>query len=230
MRFLTRELLLNACAEAGSRREPTVIVERCCYTVTPANGCLDITRSAAMLIVGSKPGGPLSRRRFDGLTQRLTSRGLCDVVTVSRTPKIDKTGLTQILAVWTSEGVRAGVLLAAAEEAALRKAGLTVALPSPGPRGSVSETEAADEDSAARDLSHLASRYPGLRLTVDQIDPTSVAAVGNALTGCHMAVLGYRRNGSTKSKAADLADGLVRQATCPLLFPVDHANGPGRAA
>jgi hypothetical protein len=178
-----------------------------------------------MLVPGSQLGGTLSSRSFDDLTQRLTSRGLCDVLTVSRTPKIDKTGLTQISAVWTSEAARSGVLFAAAEEAFLRKADLTVALPGSGPRGSVSEAEVADDNSVARDLSHLASRYPRLHVTVDQIDPTSVAAVGNALTGCHLAVLGYWRNGSTKSKAADLADGFVRQATCPLLFPVDHIDG-----
>jgi len=190
---------------------------------------LDVVGSVLM-ILGSELGGPLSSRRFNGLTHRLASSGLCDVVTVSRTPKIYKTGLTQILAVWTSEAARSGVLLAAAEEATLRKAALTLALPSSGPRGSVSETEVADEDSAARDLSYLASRYPGLHVTVDQIDPTSVAAVGSALTGCHLAVLGYRRNGSTKSKAADLAHGFVRQATCPLLFPVGHVDGSSRAA
>ena len=227
---LTRELLLDASADAASHREPTVIVGTLLLHGDPGEWLSDISRSASMLVLGTDLGGPLPSRRLNGLTHRLTSSGLCDVVTVSRTPQIDKAGLTQILAVWTSEGVRAGVLLAAAEEAALRKAGLTVALPSPGPGGSVSETEAADEDSATRDLSHLTSRYPGLHLTVDQIDPTSVAAVGNALTGCHMAVLGYRRNGSTKSKAADLADGFVRQATCPLLFPVGNVDGPSRAA
>ncbi|HEX6759145.1 MAG TPA: universal stress protein [Propionibacteriaceae bacterium] len=227
---LTRELLLNGCAEAASRREPTVIVGTLLLHGDAGEWLLVITRSAAMLVVGSEPGGPLSRRRFDGLTQRLTSRGLCDVVTVSRTPKIDKTGLTQILAVWTGEAARTGVLFAAAEEAFLRKAGLTLALPGSGPGGSVSEAEVADDNLVARDLAHLASRYPRLHVTIDQINSTSVAAVGNALTGCHLAVVGYRRNGSTKSKAADLADGLVRQATCPLLFPVDHANGPGRAA
>lgn len=216
---LTRELLLNGCAEAASRREPTVIVGTLLLHGDAGEWLLDITRSAAMLVVGSEPGGPLSRRRFDGLTQRLTSRGLCDVVTVSRTPKIDKTGLTQILAAWTNEADRARVLLAGAEEALLRKAGLTLALPSSGPR-----------DFVARDLAHLASRFPRLQVIVDQIDPMSVAAVGNALTGCHLAVVGYRRNGSTKSKAADLADGLVRQATCPLLFPVDDVDGPWRAA
>jgi nucleotide-binding universal stress UspA family protein len=226
---LTRELLLNACAEAASRREPTVVVGTLLLRGDAAEWLVDITRSAAMLVLGTELGGPLSSRRLNGVTHRLTSSGLCDVVTVSRTPQIDKTGLTQILAVWTSEAARAGVLLAAAEEAALRKAALTLALPSSGPRGSVSETEVADEDSAARDLSHLASRYPGLHVTADQVDPMSVAAVGNALTGCHLAVLRYRQDGLTKSKAADLADGFLRQATCPLLFPVDHVDGPSRA-
>jgi nucleotide-binding universal stress UspA family protein len=220
---LTRGLLLNASAEAASRREPTVIVGTLLLRGDAGEQLVDISRSAAMLVLGSELGGPLSSR-FNGLTHRLASSGLCDVVTVSRTPKIDKTGLTQILAVWTSEAERAGVLLTAAKEATLRKAALTLALPSSGPRASVSETEVADEHSAARDLSYLASRYPGLHVTVDQIDPTSVAAVGSALTGCHLAVLGYRRNGSTKSKAADLAHGLVRQATCPLLFPVGYVD------
>ena len=82
----------------------------------------------------------------------------------------------------------------------------------------------------ARDLVHLASRYSGLQVTIDQIDPTSVAALGNALTGCHLAVLGYRHNGLTKSRAAELADGFLRQATCPLLFPSDHVDGSWRAA
>lgn len=227
---LTRGLLLNASAEAASRREPTVIVGTLLLRGDAGDRLLDISRSAAMLVLGSELGGPLSSRRSNGLTHRLASSGLCDVVAVSRTPKIDKTELTQILAVWTSEAARAGVLFAAAEEATLRKAALTLALPSSGPRGSVSETEVADEESAARDLSYLASRYPGLHVTVDQIDPTSVAAVGSALTGCHLAVLGYRRNGSTKSKAADLAHGFVRQATCPLLFPVGHVDGSSRAA
>jgi nucleotide-binding universal stress UspA family protein len=227
---LTRELLLNASAEAASRREPTVIVGTLLLRGDAGEQLVDISRSAAMLVLGSELGGPLSSRRLKGLTYRLASSGLCDVVTVSRTPKIDKTGLTQILAVWTSEAARAGVLLAAAEEAALRKAALTLAVPSSGPRGFVSETEVADEHSAARDVSYLASRYPGLCVTVDQIDPTSVAAVGSALTGCHLAVLGYRRNGSTKSKAADLAHGFVRQATCPLLFPVGHVDGSSRVA
>lgn len=227
---LTRGLLLNASAEAASRREPTVIVGTLLLRGDAGEQLLDISRSAAMLVLGSELGGPLSSRRFNGLTHRLASSGLCDVVTVSGTPKIDKTGLTQIVAVWTSEAARAGVLLAAAEEATLRKAALTLALPSSGPRGSVSETEVADEESAARDLSYLASRYPGLHVTVDQIDPTSVAAVSSALTGCHLAVLGYRRNGSTKSKAADLAHGFVRQATCPLLFPVGHVDGSSHAA
>lgn len=122
------------------------------------------------------------------------------------------------------------MLSAAAEEALSRKAGLRLALPGSGLGDFVSESEVADEDSVARDLAHLASRYPGLQVTVDQIDPTSVAAVGNALNGCHLAVLGYRHNGLTKSRAADLADGFVRQATCPLLFPVDHVDGFWRAA
>jgi hypothetical protein len=82
----------------------------------------------------------------------------------------------------------------------------------------------------ARDVVHLASRYSGLQVTIDQIDPTSVAALGNALTGCHLAVLGYRHNGLTKSRAAEIADGFLRQATCPLLFPSDHVDGSWRAA
>ena len=225
---LTRELLLNASAEAASRREPTVIVGTLLLRGDAGERLIDISRSAAMLVLGSELGGP-SSSRLNGLTHHLTSSGLCDVVTVSRTPKIDKTGLTQILAVWTSEAVRAGVLLAAAEEASLRKAALILALPRSGQRDSRSKTEVADEDSAARDLSYLASRCPGLHITVDQIDPTSVGAVGNALTGCHLAVLGYRRNGSTRSKAADLAHGFVRQATCPLLFPAGRVDGYARA-
>jgi nucleotide-binding universal stress UspA family protein len=226
---LTRELLLNGCAEAASRREPTVIVGTLLLRGDAGERLVDISRSAAMLVLGSERGGPLSGCRLNGLTHRLASRGHCDVVTVSRRPQIDKTGLTQVLAVWTSEAARARVLLAAAGEAALRKAALTLALPSSRPRGSASEAEVADEDSTARDLSYLASRYPGLRVTVDQIDPTSVAALGSALTGCHLAVLGYRRNGSTKSNAADLAHGFVRQATCPLLFPVGHVDAYSRA-
>ena len=131
---------------------------------------------------------------------------------------------------WTTQGARADVLFAAAEEAFLRKAGLTLALPGSGPGVSASETEVADDDSLARDLVRLASRYSALQVTIDQIDPTSVAALGNALTGCHMAVLGYRHSGLTKSRAAELADGFLRQATCPLLFPSDHVNGSWRAA
>jgi nucleotide-binding universal stress UspA family protein len=223
---LNRERLLDASAEAASRREPTVIVGTMLLRGDARECLVDVTRSAAMLVLGTELGGLLSSRRFDGLTHRLTSSGLCHIVTVSRTPQIDNTGLGQILAVWTSEAARAGVLLAAAEEAFLRKAGLTLALPGSGPGVSVSETEVADEDSVARDLVHLASRYSGLQVTIDQIDPTSVPALGNALTGCHLAVLGYRHIGLlTKSRAAELADGFLRQATCPLLFPSDHVDG-----
>jgi nucleotide-binding universal stress UspA family protein len=221
---LARELLLNGSAEAASRREPTVIVGTWLLSGAVGERLVEVSRTAAMLVLGTDLGGALSSRSLDGIAHRLASSGLCDVVAVRRMPKIGDTGLSQILALWTSEAARAGVLSAAAEEAILREAGLTLALPGSGPRGSVSESEVADEDSVARDLAHLASRYPGLQVTVDQIDPTSVAAVGNALNGCHLAVLRYRHNGSTRSIAADLADDFVRQATCPLLFPVDHVD------
>jgi nucleotide-binding universal stress UspA family protein len=224
------ERLLDASAEAASRREPTVIVGTLLLRGDAGHWLVDITRSAAMLVLGAEFGELLLSRRFRGLTHRLTSSGFCDVVTVSRTPKIDDTGSSQILAVSISEAGRADVLFAAAEEAFLRKAGLTLALPGSGPRGSVSEAEVADDDSLAYDLAHLASRYPRLQVTVDQIDPTSMDAIGNALNGCQLAVLGYRHDGLTKSKAEDLAAAFVRQATCPLLFPVDPVDGSTRAA
>ena len=228
---LTRELLLNASAEAASRREPTVIVGTWLLYGDAGERLVEVSRSAAMLILGTEPRGPLSSRKFDGLAQRLASSGLCDVVTVSLKPKIGDPGLSRVLAVWTSEAARAGVLSAAAEEALLRKAGLTLVVPRSALHGSGFQAEVADNDSVARDLAHLAGRYPGLQVGVDQIHPTSVAAVRKALTGCHLAVLGrYRRNGSTESRPAELADGVVQHATCPLLFPFDHVGGSRRAA
>ena len=223
---LARELLLNASAEAASRREPTVIVGTWLLYGDAGERLAEVSRTAAMLVLGTELGGGLSSRRFDGLSQRLTSTGLCDVVTVSRTPKIGNPGLSRILAVWTSEAASTGVVSAAAKEASLRRAGLTLALSGPVAAGSLSQ-KVEDNRSMIGDLEDLARRYPELKVTVDQIDTTSVTAVGSALTGCHLAVLGYA---STKSSAADLAEVLVQQATCPLYFPFDHVNVFRRAA
>jgi hypothetical protein len=54
----------------------------------------------------------------------------------------------------------------------------------------MSQTEVGDNPSVAGDLAELARCYPAPAVTVDQIDPISAAAVDNALTGCHLAVLG----------------------------------------
>jgi nucleotide-binding universal stress UspA family protein len=223
---LARELLLNASAEAASRREPTVIVGTWLLYGDAGERLAEVSRTAAMLVLGTDVGGGLSHRSFDGLSQRLTSSGLCDVVTVSRAPRIGNPGLSRILAVWTSEAASAGVVSAAAKEASLRRAGLTLALSGPVAAGSLSQ-KVEDNRSMIGDLEDLARRYPELKVTVDQIDMTSVTAVRSALTGCHLAVLGYA---SAKSRAADLAEVLVQQATCPLYFPIDHVNGSRRAA
>jgi nucleotide-binding universal stress UspA family protein len=227
---LTRELLLNASAQAASQREPTVIVGTLLLRGRAIESLLDVTRSAAMLVLGSEHGGRWLGRNSDSVTHRLTSNGLCNVVTVSRRPRIDTAACNQILAIWASDAARAGVLAAAAEEARLRNTGLTVAFPTPSPASSRSQTEVADHQSAAGDLARLAERYPALAVAVDQIDPTSVSAVSSALSASCLAVVGYRHSGPVTSRTADLADRVLRQATCPLLFPFDDSSGSGRTA
>ena len=225
---LTRELLLNASAQAASQREPTVIVGTLLLRGRAAESLLDVTRSATMLVVGNAHGGRWLGRNSNSVTHRLTSSGLCNVVTVSRRPRFDTAACNQILAIWASDAARAGVLAAAAEEAQLRKAGLTVALPAPSLSSSRSQLEVADYQAAAGDLAQLAERYPALAVTIDGIDPTSVSAVNSALSLSCLAVIGYRRaGGPMKPRTADLADGVLRQATCPLMFP--HRRS-GRAA
>ena len=222
---LARELLLNASAEAASRREPTVIVGTWLLYGDAGERLAEVSRTAAMLVLGTDLGGGLSNRSFDGLSQRLTSSRLCDVVTVSRTPRIGNPGPSQILAAWTSEAASAGVVSAAAKEASLRAAGLTLAVSGSVAGGSPSQ-KVQDDRLMIGDLEDLARRYPKLKVTVDQIDTTSATAVRSALSGCHLAVLGYA---SPKSRAADLAEVLVQQATCPLYFPIDDVNGSWRA-
>lgn len=222
---LTSEILLNTCAQAASRREPTVIVGTLLLSGQPGERLLELTQSAAMLVVGSELGRSWLGRNSANLTRRLTSRALCDVVTVSRVARVHSAGVNQVLAVWTSNAARDGVLRAAAEEAVLRRAGLRLALSMLGDaRGAVTPIEAGDDDLLAADLERLRSRYPALNLTVDRIDPTSVVAIGDALRGCHLAVLGYGEDGSPTSRPADLADGLVRQASCPLFFAANHQS------
>jgi nucleotide-binding universal stress UspA family protein len=221
---LTRELLLNARADAASRREPTVIVGTLLLRGQVSERLVELARSAAMLVLGGERGGLSSSRKFNGLTHRLSLSGLCDVVTVSRTPRIGNGHSSQILAVWTSDAARAAVLSTAAEEARLRSAHLTLALPSPVPAGSVPQSEVWDDHAVAGDLAQLARRFPALKVTVDQIEPRSVAAVSKALMGCHLAVLEYRHTESAKSRAEVLADALLREATCPLFFAANHLN------
>jgi nucleotide-binding universal stress UspA family protein len=221
---LTRELLLNACAEAASRREPTVIVGTLLLRGQVSEWLVELARSAAMLVLGSEYGRLSSSRKFNGLTDRLTSSGLCDVVTVRRTPKIGDEHPSQVLAVWTSDAARAALLSAAAEEARLRRANLTLALPSPVPAGSVSQTQPWDDHAVAGDLAQLARHFPALQVTIDQIEPSSLAAVSKALMGCHLAVLEYRHTDPAKSRAEDLADALLQEATCPLFFASNHPN------
>jgi hypothetical protein len=141
---------------------------------------------------------------------------------VSRRPRIDSGECNQILAIWASDAARAGVLAAAAEEAQLRNAGLILALPPRRPGSYGAQTEIADYQSATGDLAQLAERYPALAVAVDRIDPRSVSAVSSALSVSCLAVVGYRHSGHLTSGAADLANSVLRQATCPLLFPLDN--------
>jgi hypothetical protein len=217
--------LLNACAQAASQREPTVIVGTLLLRGGAIESLLDVARSATMLVLGSEHGGHWLGRNSDSVTHHLTSSGLCNVVTVSRRPRIDTAACNQILAIWATDAARAGVLAAAAEEARVRNARLTVAFPTPSPSSSRSQTEVAEYHSAAGDLAQLAERYPALAVAIDRIDPTSVSAVNSALSVSCMAVVGYRPSGPIKSRTADLADGVVRQATCPLLFPFHDLAG-----
>jgi nucleotide-binding universal stress UspA family protein len=220
---LTREVLLNTSAQAASRREPTVIVGTLLLSGQPGERLLELTQSAAILVVGSRPGRSWLGRNPANLTRRLTSGALCDVVTVSRVARVRSAGVNQVLAVWSSNAARDGVLRAAADEAVLRRADLRLAVPVLGD-ASGTVTPVGDDDLLAADLERLRSRYPALDLTVDWIDPASVVAMGDALRGCHLAVLGYGQDGSATSRAADLADGLLRQASCPLFFAANHQS------
>ena len=124
-----RENLLNSSAAAASRREPSVAVGTLLLRGMVSEELAQLTKSAALLVVGVDSAKPRSAYGALGSVEdRLLVHASCPVVTVSRSPRFRYERQHHVVALWTGGPASEHILTQACAEAALSDARLTVVI------------------------------------------------------------------------------------------------------
>jgi nucleotide-binding universal stress UspA family protein len=215
-----RENLLNSSAAAASRREPSVAVGTQVLHGVVSEALAQLTKSAALLVVGVDSAKPRSAYGALGSVEdRLLVHASCPVVTVSRSPRFRYERQHRVVAVWTGSPASEHILTQACVEAALSDARLTVVVApeSAVSRGGMNFGNHDHLREAA--VVRFAARARDVQVDVAHAEGQLASELGRLSADADLLVLGCEHSDDRWSiRTGLLASMAMRNTSCPVMF------------
>lgn len=207
-----RDRGLDAAAARAAAAAPGLLVDTLVIRGAPADAVADTGSDALMLVVGSRGAGAFTALVFGSVSRYASSHAACPVVVIRDAPLSPQ----QHVAVGVGDlDTCADALTFAFEEAALRKASLTVIHAWGGP--SVGSSRAGEE--ATKQLGELLdswrSNYPDVTVSQDVVHGHPARALVGLSARADLVVIGRHA-----AHAGRPGPGAVRHAV------LNHAHGP----
>jgi nucleotide-binding universal stress UspA family protein len=215
-----RENLLNSSAAAASRREPSVAVGTLLLRGVVSEELAQLTKSAAVLVVGVDSAKPRSAYGALGSVEdRLLVHASCPVVTVSRSPRYRYERQHHVVALWTGGPGSEHILAQACAEAALSDARLTVAI-APESAASPGGMDSANHDRLqAEALVMSAACAPNVQVDVVNAEGRLASELSRLSADADLLVLACEHSDDKGSiRTGLLASMAMRNTSCPVMF------------
>jgi nucleotide-binding universal stress UspA family protein len=215
--------LLESSAQAASDLEPEIDVRTDLLTGTSVRAELvALSQRAAVLTLGIDPARPRWAHGARGpLEDHVAVHAGCPVVTVAPKSFLAPGARSQITVGWTAGHTARLALEAAAEEARLRGAALTVLTVPPGLDPQlVGIVARPDQEPALIDaVGKIEDRYPGLPITITHQTDDVTAALKSMARLSELLVLGcYHSTESWSIRTGPVAAALMRDGHCPVML------------
>ena len=203
-----RDRGLEAAAARAAAAAPGLLVDTLVLRGAPADAVADSGSGALMLVVGSRGAGAFAALVFGSVSRYASSHASCPVVVIRDTPPSPQ----QLVGVGVAAlDTCAEALTFGFEEAALRKAGLTVV--------HAWETPHHGEEEARKQLGGFLdgwrSKYPDVKVTQDVVRGHPARALVGLSARADLVVIGRHA-----AHAGRPGPGAVRHAV------LNHAHGP----
>jgi nucleotide-binding universal stress UspA family protein len=203
-----RDRGLEAAAARAAAAAPGLLVDTLVLRGAPADAVADSGSGALMLVVGSRGAGAFAALVFGSVSRYASSHASCPVVVIRDTPPSPQ----QLVGVGVADlDTCAEALTFGFEEAALRKAGLTVV--------HAWETPHHGEEEARKQLGGFLdgwrSKYPDVKVTQDVVHGHPARALVGLSARADLVVIGRHA-----AHAGRPGPGAVRHAV------LNHAHGP----
>jgi nucleotide-binding universal stress UspA family protein len=203
-----RDRGLEAAAARAAAAAPGLLVDTLVLRGAPADAVADSGSGALMLVVGSRGAGAFTALVFGSVSRYASSHASCPVVVIRDTPPSPQ----QLVGVGVADlGTCAEALTFGFEEAALRKASLTVVHAWATPRHG--EEEARKQLGGF--LDSWRSKYPDVKVTQDVVHGHPARALVGLSARADLVVIGRHA-----AHAGRPGPGAVRHAV------LNHAHGP----
>ena len=215
-----RENLLNSSAAAASRREPSVAVGTLLLRGAVSEALAQLTKSAAMMVVGVDSARPRSAYGALGSVEdRLLVHASCPVVTVSRSPRFGYEGQHRVVALWTGDPASEHILTQACAETALSDARLTVVV-APKSAASPGEMNSASHDlRRAEALVMSAVRARGVQVDVVHAEGQLASELSRLSADADLLVLACEHSDDRwRIRTGLLANMAMGNRSCPVMF------------
>lgn len=218
--LLQREEMLAAAAEAASARAPGVPVATLMLRGDVIGELVKLSRSVSLLVVGVDPSKPSRAHHVLGpLEDRLSGRARCPIVAVPASRRSVHDSRADVVVLWTTTDPGRRALRAAAEEADVRCAALTVVSVLPAVNVSVEPSADDAATSFNEGLTTVEQAFPEVFLNVvhesgDVVSTLMHHAQSAALLVIASPIAENRRIIST----GPVVRSLLREAPCPVML------------
>jgi nucleotide-binding universal stress UspA family protein len=203
-----RDQALDAAAARAAAAAPDLAIDTDIISGAPAEAVADSGSGALMLVVGSRGAGAFSALVFGSVSRYVSSHAPCPVVVIRDAPAAPQHHVAVGLG---DMDTCAEALTFAFEEAALRKASLTVI--------HAWETPPVDEEEVGQQLGGFLdswrSKYPDVKVSQDVVHGHPARALVGLSARADLLVIGRHA-----AHAGRPGPGAVRHAV------LDHAHGP----
>lgn len=216
------EAILEASAEAASTRAPSVPVATLLLHGVVTDELIRLSRSASVLVVGVDPAKPRSAHGALGpIEDRVVLQARCPVVAVHTPSRPGKNHGADIVVGWVATDSGARALHAAAEEAAVRRALLTVVSVLPADSGHPDSTgpSAHSERALSGALAAARAEFRDLIVNVVQEEGDVVSVLKLRAQSAEVLVVGCPGAEEWRSvRTGPIVGALMREAPCPVML------------
>jgi nucleotide-binding universal stress UspA family protein len=225
--------LLADSATVASEAQPGVAVGTLLLTGSISDELIRLSQSAELIVVGVDHGvSRAAHGAIGSIEDRVAVHAHCPVVTVSAAAREDDEH-GYVTVGWTDDRSGAQALAAAAAEAAVRGASLTVVL-APSPNGEVPripQPEGPPTDGLRRALADVARQHPTLTVSVD--GPGSdwlETLIDHSAHGGLLVIGSHHSNDRWSVRVGATAGAVLRQASGPVMLIGGSATTPAESS